>query len=157
MRRQGCRPISRICWRVSWGIGDTVTDTAVVDLAVAVIRLAIRDAAQAQGAPATSARRFLAGSDGFYWWCEVAGLDGDFARRLHEAAVTGRYDRSETQALSLGARTVRRSESTWPKVQCAVLTQPQRRQYSATGAAMQCPIQHSLLSMDHVMVAWGHP
>ena len=47
----------------------------VVELASAVIRLAIRDAAGPQGANATSARRFLAGSDGFYWWCEVAGLD----------------------------------------------------------------------------------
>ncbi len=55
--------------------GDTVADTAVFDLAVAVIRLAIKDAAQAHGAPAVSARRFLAGSDGLHWWCEVSGLD----------------------------------------------------------------------------------
>ncbi len=55
--------------------GDTVADTAVVALAVAVIQLAIRDSAQARGADGANARRFLAGSAGFRWWCEIAGLD----------------------------------------------------------------------------------
>ncbi len=55
--------------------GDTVADTAVFDLAVAVIRLAIKDASQGRGTDAASARRFLAGSAGLSWWCEVSGLD----------------------------------------------------------------------------------
>ena len=47
----------------------------VVELAAAVIRQAIRDASRPDSPESASARRFLAGSDGFRWWCEVAGLD----------------------------------------------------------------------------------
>ena len=52
-----------------------MADNAVVDLAAAVIRRAIRDASPPDSPESASARRFLAGSEGFRWWCEVAGVD----------------------------------------------------------------------------------
>ena len=50
-------------------------DVKVVELAAAVTRQPIRDASRPDSLESVSARRFLAGSAGFRWWSEVAGLD----------------------------------------------------------------------------------
>ena len=79
-REKVCRVSADSQDRLARIFGDTVADMAVVDLAVAVIRLAIKDASRLDSRESPSARRFLAGSDGFYWWCDLAGLDPESVR-----------------------------------------------------------------------------
>jgi hypothetical protein len=47
------------------------------ELAAAVVRQAIADLAHPTGMVRNEARHFLTGSDDFYWWCGVAGLEPD--------------------------------------------------------------------------------
>ena len=53
-------------------------------LAVAVIRLALHDA-RLRGSRGEAARRFLAGSDGLSFWCDVASIPPEVvARKAHD-------------------------------------------------------------------------